>query len=530
MTPANSGLTAILCCLLVGSGCGQSEPANPLLSDNDTLLNELLGSAEETAEISANSDTAEESDSLVQTADSDLEIPSTENDTSDSIVDDILGSRSAAQDPITAAIAGNFEVNQFQQNTASNVSGSSANFGSQNANAVQLRVGDQFPFLKTVRQTVVQKTTDLTLQSEDQVTAQTLMQLTMLLSVLDSSASGHLLQVRYDRVQYSQDVNGTYQAFDSAARLPNGQMANPVPAGIEAYAGMVGAGFRFTVTHDNKVVGTDGFALFLDQCVSAVPFEQRVAIRSSLEQRFQSGGIAELIDESIGMLPYGSSRARAGDVWVTDRQLQQQSPIQMQTTCRLVSTSNNAAEIGLTGRIESATGAAFKISDGRTMGTCFVNLTTGLPLHSQRSSYLKIAGQQTAQRSVEITKKIETMFTSQSPSAQNMVQQHRLESGTANHSASLASQTYNPRANGLALPAQPVQSASLPGSEGIQFPSIQGQFSNQSTPVHPVSSANAVNGLNNGVNTGPSLQIPSGAPGSVPAAELKSSVEAVYPD
>lgn len=520
MTPANSGLTAILCCILIGSGCGQSEPANSLLSDDDTLLNELLGS---TGEITSTSDTVEELNSSMQTADSGLEILSTENDTSDSIVDDILGTRNADPDPITSALAGNFQQNQFQRAGGPETGGPYANGGVQTANMVQLRVGDQFPFLKTIQQTVVQKTTDQTLQSQDQVTAQTLMQLTMLLSVLDSSASGYLIQVRYDRVQYSQTVNGNQQSFDSAARLPNGQMKHPVPAGIETYAGMVGAGFRFTLTKDNKVASTHGLALFLDQCVSAAPFEQRVALRSSLEQRFQSGAIAELIDESIGMLPYGSSGARAGDVWVTDRQLQHQSPTQMQTTYRLVSTSNNAAEIGLTGRIQSAAGASFRISDGRTMGTCLVDLTTGLPLHSQQSSYLKIGAQQTSQRSVEITKKIESAFTSLSPSAQNMVQLHRLNSSTANPQASLASQSYPEGRNSS---AQHSQSAMLHGNEAMHFQSVQERFSDRSIPVQPVSSASSFNSSNAGL----SLQIPSGNEGSVPAAELKSSAEAVYPE
>lgn len=529
MTPANSGLTAILCGVLIGfSGCGQSETANPLMSDNDTLLNELLGSAEPEVDRLDDSEAGSDADSSVSTVSSGLEIPSTENDTSESIVDDILGSRTNNSDSVTAALIGNSNLPSFTQpgvaNTGAQNSGLPQGAATQTEQAVQLRAGDQFPFLKTVRQTVVQKKTFPGQLKTDQVTAQTLMQLTLNLSVLDSSATGHVMQVRYDRVQYSQDVNGQKQTFDSAARSPNGQLSNQVPAGIEAYAGMVGAGFRFMLTTQNQINGTDGLGAFLDQCVSATPFDQRVSIRAALEQRFQSGAITELVDESIGLLPYGSSIAKTGDVWVTDRQLKQQSPIQMQTTCRLISTSSTAAEIGLTGRIESSAGSAFRISDGRTMGTCLVDLATGMPVHSHRSSYLKMSSQPAAHQSVEIIKQIESTFTSQNESAKLLVQRHRATASQLGMSA-MANQQSGP-AMTIKPYSRPAQSAMLPNTVQRNYGIGQNPNLNPPLQVQPVSSANPYNGSPESSG----LQIPSGGFGSVPADDLRSSVEAVYPD
>lgn len=527
MTPANSGLTAILCGVLIGlSGCGQADTTNPLMADNDSLLNELLGSADDQADSKAEADSAADDDSAVETVSSGLEIPSTENDTSESIVDDILGSRTSDPDSLTAALTGSPALD-----LSNNVSIRSSNSAtSPRSNAVQLKAGDQFPFVKTVRQTVVQTTTNATQARTDQVTAETLMQLTMNLSVLDSNAGGHIMHVRYERVQYLQNVNGQQQNYDSAAQSHSGQGRTSVPAGIEAYVGMVGAGFRFTLNSDNKVASTEGLSTFLDQCVSSAPFEQRVNIRASLEQRFKSNAIAELVDESIGLLPYGASSVQMGDVWMTDRQLQQQSPIQMQTTCRLLSKSAATAEIGLTGRIESAAGAQFTISDGRTMGTCIVNVATGMPIQSQRSSYLKISSQPTSQQSVEITKRIETTFTSQSESAKLMVQQHRLNASIQAASASRTAPPYNSVGNSVgntaAVQTAPSRSAMLPSNNSNNFRSTQNQFSNSNLQVQPISSANTYQG--SGTNSG--LQIPSGGTGSVPATDLQSSVEAVYPD
>lgn len=519
MTPANSGLTAILCGVLIGIvGCGQSETAGPLMSDNDALLNELLGSAEPDPSDPAEVEAGDEADSSIKTVSSGSEVQSTENDTSESIVDDILGSRTSATDSVTTTLVGNSTLTPFANSAGANVASANTSF-SQTGQMLQLRSGDQFPFVKTVRQTVVQATTNSARGTSDQTNAQTLMQLTINLSVLNSTPNGYVVQVRYDRVQYSQDVNGQRQVFDSATGPGNGATSNAVPAGIEAYVGMVGSGFRFTLSAENKVVGTDGLSQFLDQCVSAVPFEQRVTSRAALEQRFQFGAVAELVDESIGLLPFGTSVPRTGDIWVTDRKLQQQSPIQMQTTCRLLSTSATVAEIGLTGRIESsANQAAFTISDGRTMGTCLVDLVTGMPVHSHRSSYLKISSQQSVEQLVEISKRIESTFTSQSESARLIVQQYPSNSSPLSGTSSAIGSAVR-----MSSPhSQPVQSAMLPGSSGAGFGASPSQNPGQPLQVQPVSSANPINRLG---GTAP-LQIP----GGVSSEDLQSTAEAVYPD
>lgn len=522
MTPANSGLTAILCCtLVVFSGCGQSDTAGPLTADNDALLNELLGSTDSESE---NSDPeTDESQDVMKTVSSGTEVQSTEDDTSDSIVDDILGGRDDDHTLSTSLVG-------RTARTASIPSG-----GRGNLTDVQLNVGDQFPFVKTVRQTVVQTSTNRNSKNQSMLNAETQMQLTLNLSVQSSSPAGIVFNVQYLRVQYFQNIDGQQQSFDSSTA----QSAS-IPAGLEAYAGMVGSGFRFTLSGQNKIETVDGLSSFLDQCVSASPFDRRVDARSALEQRFQNGAVAELVDESIALLPYGSTRPQQGDVWVTSRSLQQQPPISMQTTCRLVSLTDTTAEIGLTGRFEStAANGALQISDGRTMGTCIVDLASGMPLHSQRSSYLKVSAEQPRDL-IEITKRIESTFTSQNQSARLLVQQH----GTGSSAVSTLPEMPSGSTPAMAPFQTESRSAALSqGSSSYRNPAnaygsangipsygannATGSFSGmtggaQSIPAQPVSSSNPY-----GQPTpGAPLQIP----GGVSPDQLQSTTEAVYPD
>lgn len=513
MTPANSRLTAILCCVFVGfSGCGQTDTPVPLTSDNDALLNELLGSTDADSDNeTSDAEEIDSSDSVVKTVSSETEIQSTDADTSESIVDDILGSRDEDSPSITASLV-----------TGRPTIPSVGSTNSPSSESIQLSVGDQFPFVKTIRQTVVQTSTNRASMQQTLLNAETQLQLTMNVSVQNQSATGFVCDVRYLRVQYYQNIDGQQQNYDSAVT-----QAGPVPSGLESYAGMVGNGFRFSLSGQNRIEGTEGLSTFLDQCVAAAPFDQRVSAKAALEQRFQSGAVPELLDESMGLLPYGPSRPQQGDIWMTNRNLQQQSSMALQTTCRLVSVTGTTAEVGLTGRFESSPAdASLRISDGRTMGTCIVDLASGMPVHCHRSTYLKVASEQPTEL-IEITKRIESTFTSQNESARLLVQQHGATAtsfGQTEMGIAPSPAPYQMETRSAALPQgtstnQPAGSAFHGGAGMNGFGS---GATRQGFPVQPVSSSNQVGGS----TTAAPLQIP----GGVSADELQSTTEAVYPD
>ena len=516
MTPANLGLTAIACGVLIGiSGCGSSDTDAPSMSEDDTLLHELLGTSapESLKPESLEPETLEPTATNLSLAHpaplpSGLEIPRSA-DAASHVADHTVGHQTSDS--------------HLSIGTGLNPSGLNPTHLHSSKPIVRFQVGDQFPFTKTIRQNVVQATTDLNTQTTDQLTAETSLQLALSLSVLSASHHGYTLQVMYHRVQYSQDMNGQKQTFDSATPSSNGTANHQVPPGIEPYVGMVGGGFRFVLTSQNQITAIDGLDAFLDQCVSATPFEQRVNLRAALQQKFQTAAIAELIDESIGLLPYGSTSSKAGDVWVTDRYLQQESPIRMQNTYRLLAMSGEAAEVGFTGRIESAADANMMISAGRTAGTCLVNFATGLPMRSKRMSYLKIVSQPTPRQTVEVIKQIESTFTSQKPSYNLMVQRHR-----STPVVRMGEPTF-----------QPVQSAMMSDNPAHQPTQSHGGSpvnSNQPLHIHPVSSGNPVSSSGGGAvsesssRSTPRLTIPSGPSGGISPGHLRSSPEDVYPD
>lgn len=497
MTSANLSLTAVGCCLLAAVvGCGQSDQAMPLSSDNDALLNELLGSVDtEAAETIEQAAADSASESFAQNGG---EIGSTDDDTSESILNDILGPSDRSVDAVTAALVGDSPISGGAQNSA-------------DGSITQLSAGKAYPFVKTIQQTVVRAGQD----SQTTFTALTRLQLSMVLNVLQVSDGAAVIGVRYDRVQYVQDLNGQQQAYDSA-------IPGSVPiAGIEPYVGMIGNGFQFSLSDTNGVSGTENLNQFLDRCVEAVPAERRQQTRTLLASRFGEHAVSQLVDESIGLVPFGASKPRSGDVWVINQSHRGQAPTATQTTCRMVSDNGPTAEVGLIGKIETldSESSAFSISDGRSMGTCFVDQVTGLPVHSQRSSYLRIASSGPDGQPVSMNKRIETTFTAQTEQGRLIVMRSASGSTAARQPIALGSVSAGvaPFASNQMSPggtptaaSYETRSAMLPGpTSGVPAGNQFGGLN-----VQPVSSSNST---------------PTTTP-QIPLSDLQSTTEAVYPD
>ncbi|RLS68027.1 MAG: hypothetical protein DWI00_18020 [Planctomycetota bacterium] len=254
---------------------------------------------------------------------------------------------------------------------------------------LRLQKGDRFPLVKTVHQTLNQRS------EQAPALAETRLELTLVITVEEVRDDAILLGVRYSRVNYAHDVAGQQLAYDSSTH------AGAVPWDAVPYAGMINNGFSFWLGRDNSIREMVGYKEFLERCVAEVPLERRETLLSEISNRFGDDGVANFVDDSIGLLPYdatvdpdAATRVLPGDVWTRERRLMQPVPVQLTSTYRLTGINDTTAEIDITGRIASGDAAALntagrlRISGGHSLGRCIVDRATGLPLEMNLTRYI----------------------------------------------------------------------------------------------------------------------------------------------
>lgn len=273
---------------------------------------------------------------------------------------------------------------------------------------LHLKTGDRFPLIKTVEQSLVQRS------ETAPATARTRLELTLAISVEQEREDAILLRVNYGRVTYEHDINGQRLSFDSQTHQ------GAVPWDAIPYAGMVGRGFSFWLGRDNRIRELVGYQEFLEQCVANVPLERRQTLLAEVSNRFGDDGVANFIDDSIGLLPYdatvdreNATRVMVGDEWIRNRSMMQPVPVYLTTTYRLMDINDQTAEIDITGRVAAgeavqATGPGrVRVSGGRTMGSCTVDRATGLPLDMKLTRNLTI--RVTTEDNVEVVQEKEIL-------------------------------------------------------------------------------------------------------------------------
>jgi hypothetical protein len=254
---------------------------------------------------------------------------------------------------------------------------------------LRLQKGDRFPLVKTVHQTLIQRS------EQAPALAETRLELTLVITVEEVRDDAILLGVRYSRVNYAHDVAGQQLSYDSSTH------AGAIPWDALPYAGMINNGFSFWLGRDNSIREMVGYKEFLERCVAEVPLERRETLLSEISNRFGDDGVANFVDDSIGLLPYdatvdadAASRVLPGDVWTRERRLMQPVPVQLTSTYRLTDINETTAEIDITGRIASGDAAALntagrlRISGGHSLGRCIVDRATGLPLEMNLTRYI----------------------------------------------------------------------------------------------------------------------------------------------
>ena len=278
---------------------------------------------------------------------------------------------------------------------------------------LRLNPGDRFPLVKTVEQRLEQKSEIVPAM------ARTKLELTLIITVEDVKSDAIRLGVQYSRVAYQHDINGQQLSYDSASHR------GAVPWDAIPYAGMVNNGFSFWLGRNNNIRELVGYRDFLERCVANVPLERRETLLSEISNRFGDDGVANFVDDTIGLLPYddtvdeaAATRVMPGDQWTRERRLMQPVPIHLTSVYRLASLDNNTAEIEITGRVAGGAAGApsdvgrLRIIGGQSVGRCVVDRATGLPLEMNLSRFMKMQLTTSDNQQVIQDKQIETTIRS----------------------------------------------------------------------------------------------------------------------
>lgn len=248
---------------------------------------------------------------------------------------------------------------------------------------LNLKVGEKFPLMKNVTQTVVQQGAGGDRRSQSKL------DLAIALSVREHPESGphageYLFDVKYLKVKYEQDVLGQRLRFDS-----NDNSAE-VPPQLQTYQRLIGNGFGFWLKQDNQISELVGFDEFLKRCVEGTAANNQVQASNLIANTTGTEGLANFVDDSVGLLP--QTAIRMGDTWSINRQVLQ--PIAMKIVSRysLTGLDETNAEISILGQISPIASASTDgqnqplnvvVEGGQLFGSCTIDRRTGLPVHSQ---------------------------------------------------------------------------------------------------------------------------------------------------
>lgn len=241
--------------------------------------------------------------------------------------------------------------------------------------------GDVFPLLKTVEETITQDT------ERGPVHSRTTLRLVLSIRVQEVRADRKRLRVDFQRVQFEREFPDETVRYDSISP------PRELPPDVQAYHGLVRNGFEFWIGEDNQIRELVDFSGFLNRCVLHVPADRREAVLTRLLKCTGDEGVANFVDDSIGMLPYRGKSAAEGATWKRDRQVTHPVSLSLSQRCTLQRIGEKTAEIKIEGEIlPAATDASsdrpqdamtLTVTGGKTHGVCRIRCATGLPEHSE---------------------------------------------------------------------------------------------------------------------------------------------------
>ncbi len=261
--------------------------------------------------------------------------------------------------------------------------------------ALNLKVGDRFPLLKTVEQQLRQPVAEgreamsrSTLEMLLSVTVEEIHERAASATQTDPQEGHKRLQVKYHRVRFSQTLPGRNVEYDSQSP------PNPIPLEAQAYHGLKDNSFQFWLDSRNQIREMVGFDEFLERCLIHVAPAHKRQAREFLAANSGADGIANFVDDSIGLLP--PQAVRVGDTWTKSRQILQPVLMHVDTQYTLRKVNAEVAEIDLLGSISPSTSFGprrapdqdvgdvhVSVRGGHCFGNCQIDRRTGLPIHSR---------------------------------------------------------------------------------------------------------------------------------------------------
>lgn len=260
---------------------------------------------------------------------------------------------------------------------------------------LKLKVGDRFPLVKRI---------DQRLQQGDgqggMLTNRSMLEMLLSLVVEEERDGNKRLSVRYHRIKYGHNIAGRSVEYNS-------DNAGPVPTEALVYAGLKDNGFSFWIGPDNRVTELVGFQDFLQRCLRDVPTAFRNQVLRQLEGTQSEDGLANFVDDGIGLLPYSNDpqhpavAVKVGSTWeLKPRRSEGPIPMNVTTRCVLKNLTEKSAEISLVGRIigtarpvaynDGARSMQILLKDGHCAGQCTIDRRTGLPTQSEVSRYMEM--------------------------------------------------------------------------------------------------------------------------------------------
>ncbi|QDT93090.1 DUF6263 family protein [Gimesia algae] len=278
---------------------------------------------------------------------------------------------------------------------------------------LNLEVNQRFPMIKTVEQKLSQASAAGIIHSTSKL------ELILALTVEELREDGHKrFKVLYTGVKYTHDIAGEQVHYDS------NRTSGPVPPEVQAYQRLVNNGFSFWIGADNKIVELVGFDDFIKRCLQNTAASQRETVLAKISESSGDDGVANFIDDSIGLLPYNidenhkGGAIRVGETWIKTRRLTQPIPMVLKTEYTLRELNDSIARINIAGDI-----AASKISSpinqhgksvqlyirgGKSFGSCLIDRKTGLPLESKIERFLETTVKLASGKEFEQQKQIVT--------------------------------------------------------------------------------------------------------------------------
>ena len=245
--------------------------------------------------------------------------------------------------------------------------------------------GDRFSLVRSVSQTLRQKVVPQAILAVNDL------QLSFELLVGQVTKDQISMSVIYRRVVYGHNIEGQLLNWDSAS-------GNAAPAAVASYAAMLNNGFTIILGRDNRVKGVEDYNQFIDRCVDAAPDGLKEHVRGRMSQSSPAADVADLVDTTIGLLPF--HRAGTGDVKIAvgDQWTREQSVggggARVRTSCSLKDLSPLTAEIVIRTRVSPAenqdAASSVRITGGSGTGTCLIDCQTGLPITSERTQSLSL--------------------------------------------------------------------------------------------------------------------------------------------